>query len=86
MISGIQIRAGRALLGWDQSKLADVAGVSVITIKRLEASGEEIHAQFATVVKVKTAFETAGVMFLGEESGLGYGVRLRRDSRRRKGS
>jgi predicted transcriptional regulator len=83
VISGVQIRAGRALLGWDQTKLAEIAGVSVITIKRLEAAGEEIHAQFATVLKVKTAFEKAGVMFLGEESGLGYGVRLRRDAGRR---
>ena len=77
MISGIQIRAGRALLGWDQARLADEAGVSIITVKRLEAAGEEIHAQFATVMKVKSAFEKAGVLFLGEESGLGYGVRLR---------
>ncbi len=77
MISGVQIRAGRALLGWDQAKLAEVAGVSIITVKRLEAAGEEIHAQFATVMKVKSAFEKAGVLFLGEESGLGYGVRLR---------
>lgn len=84
MISGVQVRAARALLGWDQTKLAEAAGVSVITIKRLEAAGEEIHAQFATVVKVKRAFENAGVLFLGEESGLGYGVRLRRDIRRGK--
>jgi transcriptional regulator with XRE-family HTH domain len=83
MISGIQIRAGRALLGWDQAKLAEMAGVSIITVKRLEAAGEEIQAQFATVMKVKSAFETAGVLFLGEESGLGYGVRLRNLSRRR---
>jgi predicted transcriptional regulator len=77
MISGVQIRAGRALLGWDQSRLAEVAGVSIITVKRLEAAGEDIHAHFATVMKVKSAFEKAGVVFLGEESGLGYGVRLR---------
>lgn len=83
MISGVQIRAGRALLGWDQVKLAEAAGVSIITVKRLEAAGEDIHAHFATVIKVKTAFETAGVLFLGEESGLGYGVRLRSDTRRR---
>jgi transcriptional regulator with XRE-family HTH domain len=83
MISGIQIRAARALLGWDQAKLAEVAGVSIITVKRLEAAGEDIHAHFATVMKVKTAFENAGVLFLGEESGLGYGVRLRSDTRRR---
>lgn len=44
--------------------------------------GEEIHAQFATVVNIKSAFENAGVLFLREASGLGYGVRLR-DARRR---
>jgi transcriptional regulator with XRE-family HTH domain len=84
MISGVQIRAGRALLGWDQARLAEAAGVSIITIKRLEAAGEEIHAQFSTVIKVKSAFENAGVLFLGEESGLGYGVRLRDLPRRRR--
>ena len=83
MISGIQIRAGRALLAWDQGKLAEAAGLSIITIKRLEAAGEEIHAHFATVIKLKKAFEKAGVMFLGEEGGLGYGVRLIRTARRR---
>ena len=83
MISGIQIRAGRALLGWDQGKLAEAAGVSIITVKRLEAAGEAINAHFATVMKVKTAFEKAGVLLLGEESGLGYGVRLREKARRR---
>jgi predicted transcriptional regulator len=82
MISGVQIRAGRALLGWDQAKLAKMAGVSIITVKRLEAAGEQIQAQFATVMKVKSAFEKAGVLFLGEESGLGYGVRLRDLTRR----
>ena len=84
MLSGVQIRAARALLGWDQAKVAEVAGVSTITIKRLEAAGEDIHAHFATIMKVKTAFEDAGVLFLGEESGLGYGVRLRRDAGRRR--
>jgi hypothetical protein len=56
-----------------------------ITIKRLEAAGEDIHAHFATVMKVKSAFENAGVLFLGEESGLGYGVRLRDLTSRRRG-
>jgi len=55
-----------------------MAGVSKITIKRLEAAGEDIHAHFSTVIKVMAAFEIAGVLFLSEEAGLGYGVRLRR--------
>ena len=63
MISGVQIRAGRALLGWDQAKLAEVADVSIITVKRLEAAGDDIHAHFVTVVKVKSAFENAGVLY-----------------------
>jgi predicted transcriptional regulator len=84
MLSGVQIRAARALLGWDQVKLSETAGVSTITVKRLEAAGEDIHAHFGTVMKVKTAFEDAGVLFLGEESGLGYGVRLRRETSRRR--
>ena len=85
MISGIQIRAGRALLGWDQNKLADAAGVSIITVKRLEAAGEDIHGPVASAMKVKTALEGAGVLFLDEESGIGYGVRLRdRRSKRKK--
>jgi predicted transcriptional regulator len=83
MISGIQIRAGRALLGWDQTKLAEMAGVSIITIKRLEAAGEVVNAHLGTVIKVMSAFEKAGVLFLSEEGGLGYGVRLRRDPKRR---
>jgi len=86
MITGIQIRAGRALLGWDQTTLAKAAGVALITVKRLEAAGEGIHAHFATVMKVKLALERAGVLFLGQESGLGWGVRLaeQRAPRRRK--
>jgi transcriptional regulator with XRE-family HTH domain len=84
MLSGIQIRAARALLGWNQARLAEQAGLSVITVKRLEAAGEDIHAHFATILKVKTAFEDAGVLFLGEESGLGYGVRLSGKTKRRR--
>lgn len=76
MISGVQIRAGRALLAWDQGRLAEAAGVSLITIKRLEAAGDELQAQFATVMKVKEALEAAGVLFISAESGMGYGVRL----------
>ena len=68
MISGVQIRAARALLGWDQARLAEAAGVSVITIKRLEAAGEDINAQFATVVKVKSAFDDLRLTWIGASS------------------
>ena len=37
MITAAQMRAGRALLGIDQQTLADLAGVSLPTIQRMEA-------------------------------------------------
>ena len=78
MISNLQIRAARALLGWNQQQLADAAGVSAITVKRLEAADETFQARFETVMKVKTAVETAGVVFRTGEDGLVHGVSLRR--------
>ncbi len=33
-----QIKAARALLGWSQEQLAAVSGVSIPTVKRLEAA------------------------------------------------
>jgi transcriptional regulator with XRE-family HTH domain len=77
MISNLQIRAARALLGWSQQRLADAAGLSVITVKRLEASEEMFQAKFETVVRVKEAVEAAGVVFRADESGLIHGVGLR---------
>jgi len=77
MISNLQIRAARALLGWSQQRLADEAGVSAITVKRLEGSEETFQARFETVMKVKAAVEAAGVVFRTGEDGLVHGVSLR---------
>lgn len=78
MISNLQIRAARALLGWSQQRLADEAGVSAITIKRLEGTEETFQARFETVMKVKGAVEAAGVVF-GGENGFAHAVSLRKD-------
>lgn len=77
MISNLQIRAARALLGWSQQRLADEAGVSAITIKRLEASDETLQARYETVMKVQDAVEAAGVVFRTGEDGLIHGVSLK---------
>jgi transcriptional regulator with XRE-family HTH domain len=79
LITNLQIRAARALLGWSQGKLAEEAGVSVITVKRLEAHAENFHARFDVVMKVKGAVERAGVVFLGE--GFSHGVQLKHPPR-----
>jgi transcriptional regulator with XRE-family HTH domain len=78
VISRLQIRAARALLGWSQPRLADEAGLSVITVKRLEASEQTFQARLETVMKAKAAVEAAGVVFHTGDDGLTHGVGLRR--------
>jgi predicted transcriptional regulator len=78
VISNVQIRAARALLGWSQLMLADRAGVSPITIKRLEASDDGFDARYRTVVQVKQALEDGGVVFLADTDDRHHGVQLRR--------
>jgi predicted transcriptional regulator len=67
-----QIRAARALLRLEQSDLARRAGVSVVTIRRVEAAdcGERVSP--ATFHSVYAALEEAGAEFIP------LGVRKRR--------
>lgn len=83
MMTAGQLRAARALLGIDQKTLADMAGVSLPTIQRMEASDGNVRGIVDTLTKVIEALNTAGVELVGEnarsETG-GRGVRLRRPS------
>ena len=76
MISVEQIRAARGLLGWSQTQLAEAAGRSLPTIKRLEREDGEGPAVSDDVRgAVQKALEKAGVEFIPENGG-GAGVRL----------
>ena len=80
MITSQQMRAARALLGLDQRQLAELAGLSLPTIQRMEASDGQVRGVVDTLVKVITALEGAGIELLGENApstGAGRGVRLR---------
>lgn len=80
MIVAAQIRAARALLGIDQRQLADLAGVSLPTIQRMEASTGEVRGTVDKLMKLIRALEAAGIEIIGEHAvsaGLGRGVRLR---------
>ena len=68
-----QIKAARSLLGWDQFELCKRAGVSISTVRRLEASEGFIEAHYGTVVKVCDALKCAGIHFI---DGPNYGVQL----------
>lgn len=76
-ISSAQIRAGRALVGLSQATLADMAGVSSMTVKRAEGSGRPEPSQDAFNA-IRDALEAEGVIFL-ESNGEGAGVRLRKE-------
>ncbi|GGI24972.1 helix-turn-helix domain-containing protein [Bradyrhizobium guangdongense] len=80
MITSYQMRAARALLGIDQKTLAELAGVSLPTIQRMEASTGNVRGVVETLTRVVEAFDRAGVELIGEQvrsdSG-GRGVRLK---------
>ena len=66
-ISGEQVRAARALLRVDQKQIALAAGVSVETIKRLEAVEGPINVTSRTLSALRNAFLKFGVVFDGRE-------------------
>lgn len=70
-----QLRAARALIGWEQDKLAQKAGIAVNTVRRMEAFDGDIRCNTLTLRKVQVALEKAGIEFLNHGE---PGVRLRR--------
>ena len=76
MVSSEMVRAGRALLRWEQKDLAEASGVSLPTIKRLEAAPGALSAHGPTIAALRRAFEAAGLEFIPENGG-GAGIRFR---------
>ncbi|MDQ7249645.1 helix-turn-helix domain-containing protein [Dongia sedimenti] len=80
MITAAQLRAARALLGMDQRKLAELSGLSVPTIQRMEASEATIRGNVDSLMKLIAALDVAGIELIAEgaisQPG-GRGVRLR---------
>jgi len=78
------MRAARALLSLDQSGLAQIAGVSLATIQRMEASEGTVRGVVETLMKVIDALNRSGVELIGENQrseGRGRGVRLKTASK-----
>ena len=68
MITGPQMRAARALLGIDQKELAELSGVSLPTIQRMEASDGTVRGVIDTLTKVVEAFDRAGIELIGDNA------------------
>ena len=80
MITGAQLRAARALAGVNQRKLAELSGLSLPTIQRMEASDGIIRANVDSLMKLIVALNAAGIDLIGEgdvSHGGGRGVRLK---------
>ena len=78
MITGEQLRAARAMLKMEQGELAELSGVSIETIKRLERMDGPLNAQAMTLHAIQKVLEGEGVIFIPENGQL-PGVKLRRD-------
>lgn len=80
MITSAQLRAARALLGLEQRKLAELSGLSVPTVQRMEASGGVIRGNVDSLMKLVSALDAAGIELIAEEAVSqtgGRGVRLK---------
>ena len=75
MLEGVQVRMGRAAVGWNVRELARNAGVTPNTISRIENGGDALTS---TMERLQTALEDAGVIFIYPDEE-GPGVRLRGD-------
>ncbi len=80
MITAAQLRAARALASLDQRALAALAGLSVPTIQRMEASEGVIRGNVDSLTRLVGALAAAGVELIGDgavSAGGGRGVRMR---------
>lgn len=80
MITAGQLRAARAMLGMEQRRLAELSGLSVQTIQRMEASEGVVRGQVDSLMKLIAALDAAGIALIGEDAastGGGRGVRLK---------
>ena len=79
MITAGQMRAARGLLGIDQRRLAELSGLSLPTIQRMEASDGVVRGNVDSLMKLIGALQQAGIELIGEGATSttgGRGVRL----------
>ena len=76
-LTGPQIRAARALIGWTAEELSRRSTVSLRTIRRAELAERDMTMTAPNNLAVRRALEFAGVEFIDANGG-GPGLRLRK--------
>lgn len=75
-LTGNHLKAARALVGIDQERLAELSGVSINTVRNMEACGEKPVGGYArTREQMQSALEGLGIEFTNGNS---PGVKLTR--------
>jgi len=75
MVTGLQIKSGRVLLGWTAKDLAERAHVGLSTVLRLERNHEEARGNAQSISRIEQTLEMMGVAFVHDTDG-GIGVML----------
>lgn len=82
MLTASQLRAARAMMGMTVEELAAASGLSRSAIEEAEAAQAFAGADISE--RLRTIFESRGILFLGagegDDAGAGPGVRLRQKS------
>jgi len=80
MITGMQVRAAKALLNWSGAQLADKTGVGLSTVRRVEGCDGLLETASVKVLQaIQAALESGGVEFIGTPEDR-PGVRLKGSS------
>jgi transcriptional regulator with XRE-family HTH domain len=72
MLTPMQLRAARALVGWSREELAEKAGIAAVTVRAFELLGAD--SKQSTILKMRRAIEAAGVELLDEDQTKGAGA------------
>jgi transcriptional regulator with XRE-family HTH domain len=73
------MKAARALLTIDQRQLAQISGLSLPTIQRMEASDGTVRGNVESLMKVVDALQKAGIELIAEgaeSQARGRGIRM----------
>ena len=82
ILTGNHLKAARALADLDQEALADLSGVSVNTIRNMEAAASKAVGGYeSTRAKVQSALERLGIEFTNGDT---PGVRLVKSKPKRR--
>ena len=80
MITAGQLRAARAMLGMEQKRLAELSGLSVQTIQRMEASEGLVRGHVDSLMKLVAALDAAGIELIADgatSAAGGRGIRMK---------